>query len=383
MTNLFEEDLAHAEQKGLLRSLRIIEGWDGRSAVIDGKKVTVFGSNDYLGLSCHPEMQEAVSRFMAGSPFGSGASRLVAGTTKHHVAFEEEIAQFLNKEAALMFSSGYSANVGLMTALLNKNDTVYADRLTHASLLDGARFAGARLKRFKHNNPESLAELLSKNDGKGKKLVVTEGVFSMDGDKPPLAEITKTAKKYGAILLVDDAHGFGVFGENGRGTVDEAGVARQVDIHAVTLGKALGGQGGIIAGSRSLIDGLINFSRSFIYSTAPPQVMAVAGSVALKVVSGTEGKTLRKKLGNNIDLLALGLKKLGLNGSGSHIVPVMVARDKDIVQMGKRMLEQGVLAPAIRPPTVPPGTARFRVSLSASHNEGDISKLLEILGKTL
>ncbi|MGK7345677.1 MAG: 8-amino-7-oxononanoate synthase [Candidatus Nitrospinota bacterium M3_3B_026] len=376
----FDDALDRARDTGRLRSLRVLDGASGRTAVMDGREVVLFSSNDYLGLSGHPRVREAAVAAIEKSGWGAGASRLISGTRRAHTEFEEKIAGWLGKSAALFFSSGYAANVGLLTALLGKGDEVFADRLCHASILDGARFSGARLFRFAHNDPDSLERSLAKSAGRGMRLVVTEGVFSMDGDIAPLRPIAEIAKKHGAALMVDDAHGVGLFGSGGRGTVSEAGVSDVVDIHVAPLGKAMGGAGAAVLGSRRLIDGLVNFSRSFIYSTAPPPAAAAAASAAIDIVSGEEGDRLREALFSNAARARDGLRRLGYDtgGSASQITPVIIGPGAAVTELGERLFDGGLFVPAIRPPTVPEGSARLRVSITSGHTEKDLEKLLEL-----
>ncbi len=373
--NPFGERLERLRTERLLRRLRTFDSPPGRVGLVDGEEKVQFGSNDYLGLAHHPALRQAAIEATDRYGWGSGASRLVSGTTTPHARFEEEIASFLGKEAALLFANGYGANVGLMTALCGRGDTVYADRLAHASLLDGIRFSGARLVRFQHNDAEHLAHLLARREGeKGNRFVVTEGVFSMDGDRPPLAAIAEAAHRHGAVLIVDDAHGVGLFGPDGRGTPHDLGVADQVDVHIITLGKAFGGAGGVIAGSRGLIDGLLNFARPFIYSTAPPPAQASAASAALAIIAGEEGERSRRRLFALVERFVLRAEGFcyTVKGSGTPILPLFV--EGELVAVGKALLEEGYFAPAIRPPTVPIGTARFRVSLTAGHTDDDIDR---------
>lgn len=376
----FDDALDRARRTGRLRTLRVLESASGRTAVMDGREVLLFSSNDYLGLSLHPKVREAAVAEIERNGWGAGASRLISGTRRAHAELEEKIAAWIGKPAALFFSSGYTANVGLLTALLGRGDEVFADRLCHASLLDGARLAGARLSRFAHNDPDSLERSLAKSAGRGRRLVVTEGVFSMDGDIAPLRQIAEAAKKYGAALMVDDAHGVGLFGPGGRGTVSEAGVSDMVDIHVAPLGKAMGGAGCAVLGSRGLIDGLINFSRSFIYSTAPPPAAAAAASAAVDVAAGEEGNRLRQALFSNAARAREGLRGLGYDtgGSVSQIVPVIIGHAEAVAEFGTRFLKGGVFVPVIRPPTVPEGSARLRVSITSCHTEKDLEKLLEL-----
>ncbi|MBF0293217.1 MAG: 8-amino-7-oxononanoate synthase [Nitrospinae bacterium] len=359
--------------------MRTVDSPQGRLINFNGRDFINFSSNDYLGLSTHPAIKKAVHDCVEKYGCGTGASRLISGNMGPHAQFEEKAAEFLGKPSALLFTSGYSANVGTLTALLGKGDTVYLDRLCHASIVDGARFSGAKLERFIHNDPESLEKHLSKNgDSKGRQLVVTEGLFSMDGDCAPLKEIAETAKRHGALLMVDDAHGVGVFGPNGRGTIHEAGVAEMVDIHVITLGKALGGAGGVVAGSKKLVEGLVNFARSFIYSTALPPATAVAGTTAIGIVESSDGENRRIRLKQNVGAVISRLGKKCYNTSEeSQIIPVILERDY-LIEMSAKLFERGIFVPAIKHPTVPKGSERFRVSLTSEHTESDILALMSV-----
>lgn len=377
LTEPFEDELNAVKADGRLRAMRTMDSPQGRLIRLNGRDFINFSSNDYLGLSNHPAIKKAVHDCVEKYGCGAGASRLISGNMTPHVEFEEKVAAFLGKPSALLFTSGYSANVGTLTALLGKGDTVYLDRLCHASIVDGARFSGAKLERFIHNDPESLEKHLVKNaSSHGVKLVVTEGLFSMDGDRAPLKGIAETAKRHGALLMVDDAHGVGVFGPGGRGTIHEAGVADMVDIHVITLGKALGGAGGVVAGSRKLVEGLVNFARSFIYSTALPPATASAGMAAIGIVESQDGETRRMRLKRNIGAVISRLGKKCYNAkSGSQIIPVILDKEY-LITAAAGLLERGIFVPAIKHPTVPRGAERFRVSLTSEHDESDILTLM-------
>lgn len=378
VTQPFDDELKTAGADGLLRVMRAVDSAQGRMIRLNGRDYINFSSNDYLGLSSHPAIKKAVHDCVEKYGWGAGASRLISGNMRPHIEFEEKVAAFLGKPSALLFSSGYSVNVGVLTAMLGKGDTVYLDRLCHASIVDGAIFSGAKLERFIHNDPDSLEKHLSKpHSSKGRRLVVTEGVFSMDGDRSPLKEIAQAAKRHGALLMVDDAHGVGVFGPGGRGTIHEAGVADLVDIHVITLGKALGGAGGVVAGSKKLVEGLVNFARTFIYSTAVPPATAEAGMVAIGIVDSPDGEGRRMRLGRNVGAVIslLANRSYNTGRSESHIIPVILGKER-LSGMAARLLDKGVFVPAIKHPTVPRGAERFRVSLTAEHTEGDILALM-------
>lgn len=377
MIEPFLNELAKTSSEGQRRALRLVTESTGRTATVDGREVVNFASNNYLGLAYHPDIIKAVKQSVDKYGWGSGASRLVSGSLPPHLEFEEKVAAFLDKPSALLFSSGYSTNVGVITSLMGRKDNIFADRLCHASIIDGARFSGARLKRFKHNDPDSLLQQIKKTEGKGKLLIVTDTVFSMDGDMAPLKEIAEIAERFGALFMVDDAHGFGLLGPDGRGAPHAEGVAERVDIHVATLGKTLGGAGGFVAGSKSLIDGLINYSRSFIYSTAIPPAVGSAGVAALDIISGPEGEQRRKQLDANTSKIMVCLKNLGYDTgqSQSQIIPVFIADNRRFKNETEVMLEMGVFTPFIKHPTVAKGEERFRVSVMADHDESDIKTL--------
>lgn len=368
MDSPFKDDLAKAERQGRMRKMKVArplaDGW----AIINGQQVINLGSNDYLGLSKHPAVIASAIECAQEYGWGAGGSRLITGNAPIHAEFEKRIAAFLKKPAALFYSSGFAANTGVITALMRHGGAVFADRLSHASILDGAMWSGAKLFRFAHNDPGSLEKLLVKHSRHKLKVVVTEGIFSMDGDIAPVKELGETARRYGALFMVDDAHGIGVFGESGGGVVELSGAHELVDIHIITLGKAFGGMGGVVAASGDIIEGLVNFSRPFIYSTGAPPIAAACGLAALEIIQGLEGMGLRGKLNANIQYFACKMNELGYNfvTSQSHIIPVRW--DGDLVEAGKRLVGKGVFAPGIRPPTVPAGSQRFRVSVTAAHD---------------
>ena len=377
---LFEKELKEAEAQNLRRELKELSTAQGSKTTVDDSDLINFSSNDYLGLANHPALVVAAFACAQKYGWGSGASRLISGSFIPHRELEEYCASFLGHEAALLYGSGYSANTGALTALLGKDDTVFADRLTHASLLDGVRWSGAKLIRFDHNDTDDLSRRIEKEKiGRGKIAIVTEGVFSMDGDKAPLAKIADIADRCGAILIVDDAHGFGLFGEKGKGVVDEAGVTDRVGLHIVTFGKSAGASGGIVAGSRSLIDGLINFSRAFIYSTAPPPATAAAAMAGLEIINSEKGDMLRSSVMANVAAMNDAGKKFLKEKSETPILPFYLPGEIDVFDVSKRLREAGFYAPAIRPPTVPKGLERLRVSVTAAHSKEDCQGFVEAL----
>lgn len=371
---LIEKELQELHQAGLYRSLLPVEGVEGPFVKIGGKKYLCFCSNDYLGLAGHPRIkrvaQEAIERY----GWGTGASRLVSGNTTIHEALEIELAHFKGTEAALVFPSGYMANVGTITALVGKGDIVIGDRLNHASLIDGCRLSGADFRVYVHKDVEGLEGVLRRSSQYGKRLVVTDGVFSMDGDLSPLPNIVELAKKYKAMLMVDDAHGTGVLGKKGKGTLEHYGLEGGVDVQMGTLSKALGGIGGFVAGSKTLIEYLKNRSRPFIYTTALPVAACAAAREALKVIEDEPSR--REALWRNVRCLKEGLNVPGVE---SPIFPIVIGDAKEAVALSGSLFEKGLWVTAIRPPTVPEGTSRLRVTVTSEHTLEHIKTLLQAL----
>jgi 8-amino-7-oxononanoate synthase len=355
----------------LRRTLPAI-GAEGRSGMLN------FAANDYLGLSRHPALIEAAREATARRGTGAGASRLVTGTDHAVLALEEQLARWKEKEAALVFSSGYAAALGTIPALVGKGDTVVLDKLAHASLIDSARLSGATVRTFPHNDMARLKALLAKlASDHSRNLIVTESIFSMDGDAAPLRELVAWKDQFGAWLLVDEAHATGLYGATGAGLVAEAGLSARVEIVLGTMSKALGSVGGYIAGSRVLIDWLVNRARSFIYSTALPPGVIAAGRAAVELARGPEGGKLRQRLGENISRFREGLPAGWKDGalSASAIQPLICGETEAALRLSAGLREAGFLIPAIRYPTVPRGAARLRVTLSAAHADKDIDAL--------
>jgi 8-amino-7-oxononanoate synthase len=347
--------------------------------VIDGKTVISFCSNDYLGLANHPEVKAAFIRGIEQYGAGSGAAHLINGHSRAHHALEQELAEFTGYPRALLFSTGYMANLGLAQAVVGKGDTVLEDRLNHASLLDGGLLSGARLMRYQHNNSADLDVKLAGRT-QGEKLVLSDGVFSMDGDIAELPAIATTCRKHGAWLMVDDAHGFGVLGEHGRGTLEHYDLpAGSVPVYMATLGKALGTAGAFIAGSDDLIETLIQKARTYIYTTASPPAVAEATRASLNIIKSRPH--LREQLNANIGYFRNACSQCGIviASSQTAIQPVIVGDTQTAVAISEQLFAQGILVTAIRPPTVPEGTARLRITLSAAHTHTHIDKLVSSL----
>lgn len=374
-----ESELAALEENHLRRSLRQLDSPQGTKVQVDGRELINFSSNDYLGLSGHERVKNAMVDGITRYGAGSGASRLVCGTLRPHHVLEEHLADFKGTEAALTFSSGYAVALGTIPALVGSNDVIILDKLCHASLVDAARLSGATIRVFPHNHLEKLAKLLATSQGR-RTLVVTESIFSMDGDAALLKEVVDLKDQHGAWLLLDEAHAVGVLGPQGRGLAASLGLEERIDLHMGTLSKAIGLSGGYLAASRSTIDLLINRARSFIYSTAPSPAIAHAASTALEVIRTVEGDTLRAQLLEHIGrLLDHNLPGLVPRDIPSAILPVIVGDEDRAMQLSTRLREQGFLIPAIRYPTVARGSARLRITLSAAHTREQVDALATCL----
>ena len=375
------ERLAAIRDQGLYRQLRQIDSPQSPHIEIGGRALLNFSSNDYLGLANEPALKEAAIEAVKKFGSGSGASRLICGSVAPHHELEEALAAFKGLEAALTFSTGYAAAVGTISALAGKEDVVVIDKLVHASIVDGARLSGAKLRVFAHNDLDDLEEILqwadqaqgpkSKAQSQSRVLIITESVFSMDGDCAPLQEIVALKNKYGAWLMVDEAHATGIYGKKRRGLAEESGVSSDIDVQMGTLGKALGASGGYIAGSRTLIDYLVNRARSFIFSTAPVPAAAAAATAGIRFVESSKGEARRKMLWDRVkefDSKAL-----------SAIIPVIIGNETKAVETAAALLEQNIYVPAIRYPTVARNQARLRVTLTAAHEKEDVATFRDIL----
>jgi 8-amino-7-oxononanoate synthase len=375
----------HAEraQQSLLRRLRTVSDVDGMRAVIDGKALANFASNDYLGLAQHPALREALVTGSARWGVGATAAHLLGGHREEHVALEEELAAWTGRDKALLFSTGYMANLGVLGALLRDGDVCVQDKLNHACLIDGARLASAELKRFPHADVDGARrQLESRRDAAA--LLATDGVFSMDGDIAPLRELAALCRDEGALLHVDDAHGIGVLGPQGAGSVAAAGLAQDdVPVLMATLGKALGTAGAFVAGSAALIDGLVQFARTHVYTTAPPPALAAATRAAVRIAREDDDR--RARLARLIAQFRHGAAQRGiaLMASTTPIQPVLVGDSAAAMRAAQQLEGAGFYVPAIRPPTVPAGQARLRVTLSAAHDEAQVEGLLDALAHCL
>lgn len=367
----------HVQQRYRVR--RVNEGPSVPEMVLDGRHCLAFCSNDYLGLATHPEVIAAFQRGAAQYGAGSGAAHLVSGHQRAHHALEEELAEYTGRERALLFSTGYMANLGVISALVGRGDAVFEDRLNHASLLDGGLLSGARLQRYRHNDAEDLGKKLGQSRGLAR-LIATDGVFSMDGDIADLPALVSAAQAQQAWLMVDDAHGLGVLGVHGGGVLEHFGLnQQQVPVLMGTLGKAAGSFGAFVAGSELLIESLIQSARSYIYTTAMPAAQAEATRVSLRLMRSEHWR--REQLQILITRFRRGAAELGytLMDSTTPIQPIMVGDCAQANRLSAALWQRGILVTAIRPPTVPEGSARLRVTFSAAHTEAHVDQLLQAL----
>jgi 8-amino-7-oxononanoate synthase len=366
--------LESIKKAGLWRSLRRVDGPTGAEYVYNGKQVVGLCSNNYLGLAEHPALREAAIKAVEQYGAGSGASRLISGNLAIHEELESRLAKFKGTQAALLFNSGYHANVGIISALMGPDDLIYSDELNHASLIDGCRLSKATIRVYRHADTDHLDSLLREDEKKkGRRLVVTDSVFSMDGDVAPLPEIAAIARRYGAEVMVDEAHGTGIYGKNGRGTVDHFQLRGQIAIQMGTLGKSLGSFGAYVAGSKELIDFLVNRSRTFIFTTALPPAACGAALAALDILEKEPGRIA--KLWTLTMQYRAALREAGLKPAGeTPIVPITIGKAEDAVAVSEQLLEAGFHAQAIRPPTVPEGSSRLRTTVTAAHTEAQLKE---------
>ena len=398
-------DLEQLRGDGLYRTLRIVAGAQGARVVLDGREFLNFSSNDYLGLANDPLLKRPAAAAIEQFGVGAGASRLVCGNLQPYTELERKLVAFKGKAAAIVFGSGYAANIGTITALVGEGDVVILDKLDHASIIDGARQSGATVRVYPHKDLRKLERILQSvgaaspprpdvalgkhrggdaaptNARLPRILIVTETVFSMDGDLAPLAEIVELKEKYGAWLMIDEAHATGLYAKNRRGVAEAAGVENQIDVTLGTLSKALGCAGGFVVGSQTLIDYLRNRARSLIYSTALPPAVIAAAAAAVDFVMSEAGHQRRDQLWRNVSEMKNGLSQLGIqNESRSPIMPIIIGDERAAVEISRQLYDRGVFVPAIRFPTVPKGKARLRVTVTAGHCREDVCQFLDVVG---
>src|SRR5712672_901205 len=381
------DQMNELKQKGTHFNLRVLEDAQAPESTIDGKRVINLASNNYLGLTTHPKLREAALAATRKYGVGSGAVRTIAGTMKIHMELEEKIARFKNVEACVVFQSGFVANAGTVSAVLGKEDFIISDQLNHASIIDGARLSRAKILVFEHKNlADAEAKLASVKDQPGRKLLISDGVFSMDGDIGPLPGLCDLAEKYGAIMMVDDAHASGVLGSNGRGTIDHFKMHGRVDIQVGTLSKAIGALGGYGCGTRDLIDFLYHRARPFLFSTSHPPSVAATCIAAFDVLE--QEPQLMEKLWENTRFFKKELGGLGFNIGGkttpvseTPITPIIVGEGRKAMEFSRELFNEGVYAPGIAFPTVAEGKARLRTIMTATHTQDQLTKALEVLKK--
>ncbi len=377
-------ELARLRAADLYRTRRVVEGRHGVELDVDGRRCVSFCSNDYLGLAADPRIAEAAARGLRECGTGSGAAALISGYNREHRALEEELAAFTRRPRALLFGSGWAANLGVLRAVLDKSGALVADELNHASLIDGGRLSGARYERVAHRDLAGFERALGRVRG-GPVVLATDSVFSMDGDLAPLRELAALCRREDAALMVDDAHGFGVLGEGGRGALFEGAPLRgdDVPVYMATLGKALGVAGAFVAGSEALVEYLVQRARSWVFSTAPPPALAAAAREALRLVQAEPER--RRDLFDRVARLRAGAAQLGiaLGSSTTPIQPLVLGDERRVLAVSAALLQRGFWVAAIRPPTVPRGTARLRITLSAAHAPAQVDALLDALAGAL
>ncbi|MGA1874615.1 MAG: 8-amino-7-oxononanoate synthase [bacterium] len=378
LKKFLEKEISHIKSSDSYRQVRTIEGASQARITLQGKEVINLSSNNYLGLANSSFLKQSAIKSLTELGVGTGASRLISGSMMIHREMETELAAFKRTEAALLFNCGYMANCGLLSALVNRQDVVFSDRYNHASIVDGLLLSRARVVRYAHKDMDDLRKLLTRyQTSRGKRLIVTDSVFSMDGDLAPLQDIVTLAGEFGASVMVDEAHATGVLGENGHGAVELLDLEGEIDVQMGTLSKALGGFGAYIAGDSLLIDYLINKARPFIFTTALPPAAVAAALKALNIVQNRPD--LRDTLLRQATWFRKNLQDRGFDTmeSETHIIPLLVGENEKAVQLSRKLFEAGVYAPAIRPPAVPQGTARLRISLMATHTLADLENALE------
>jgi 8-amino-7-oxononanoate synthase len=373
-----QDELQTIRDASLYRRLRRVEGDQGPTLILDGREVINFSSNNYLGIANHPNLAAAAKQAIDQYGCGSGASRLISGNMALHEELEAKLAELKGTEAGLVFNSGFQANTGILSTLTGEGDVIFSDALNHASIVDGCRLSRAKTLIYAHRDLDQLAAALKQAANSRRKLIVTESIFSMDGDEAPLAGIVDLAEKHGAVVMVDEAHATGLFGANGAGVVAKLNLGDRVLVQMGTLGKALGGFGAYVAGSRSLRELLINRCRSFIFTTSlPPAVMAMA-IAAIDLVKCEPER--RERLWSNCRILSEGLRAQGfhLGASASPILPLIIGDAGKCMRFSEQLLSRGIFAQGIRPPTVPEGTSRLRITVMATHTRAHIDRALEV-----
>ncbi len=377
------DELIKIKESGLYRDLKVVGNAQDTHVEIEGNTFLSFCSNNYLGLANHPSVVKAVKDAVEEYGWGAGASRLVSGNMTLHETLEKEISKFKRKEATIVFPTGYMANLGAISTLVSRGDLVVCDKLNHASIIDGCKLSGADFRVYAHGNMEKLEDILRRSSKYNRKLIVTDSVFSMDGDLAPLPVIVSIAAKHKAMVMVDEAHGTGVFGKNGRGVLEHFNLNKEVGVVMGTLSKAIGSLGGYVSGDIDLISYLRNKARPFMYTTALPPAVCAASIAGIKLIQ--EDPTMRVSLWHNVHFIKDKLKSLNINtiASESQIIPIMIGDALKAVKISKMLYESGILIPAIRPPTVPADTSRLRMTVMSSHTQMDLERLIQTLSEVL
>jgi len=376
MLEFINQELESLKESGLYRELRTIEKINGPHIIIKGKELINFCSNDYLGLSQHLKIKEKAIEIIKDFGLGAGASRLISGHTIIHEELEKKIAKFKRREAAIVFPTGYMANLGVITSLVDEKDTVIIDRLNHASIIDACRLSRAKLQVYPHKDVSTLKKILQRSTSYRRRLIITDSVFSMDGDLAPLPEMCKLAQKYQAMLMIDEAHATGVIGKTGRGLEEYYEMEGKVDIVMGTLSKALGSLGGFVAASNELIEYLRNKARSFIYTTALPPSICAASLAALEIIENQP--ELISKLWQNIEFFSHRLSSL-VPCPSSAIIPILIGELDKTMEISNKLFDHGIFLSGIRPPTVPKGQCRLRLTITAAHSKEDLECLASLL----
>jgi len=381
MTDYLNQELQQIREQGLFRTLRRLDAASDTKTVLEGKKVLLFSSNNYLGLANDSRMKEKAIEAIKQFGTGSGGSRLTTGNLSLHEQLERDIASFKGKEASLVFSSGFLANVGIISTLMKQGDVILSDSLNHASIIDGCRLSKADTVIYNHVDMNDLEKKLQSVTSYQRKLIVTDGVFSMDGNIAPLPAIVSLAQKYGAMVMVDDAHSTGILGKTGAGTAEYFGLTHQIDLLMGTLSKSIGAEGGYVAASQSLIQYLRNKARSFIFQTALSPSVVAASIEGIRIIREERERSVR--LLENAEFLRNGLKKSGFSlvDGSTPILAVLIGSAQDAVHFSKRLEEEGIFAPAIRPPTVPEGMSRIRLTIMATHRQEQLEYALHTFVK--
>ena len=379
--NEIEHRLEELERLGRSRRTRMVSGPQGARVLLDGKPVLLLCSNNYLGLADHPRVREAAADAAMRWGVGAGASRLVSGTMTIHRRLEQRLAAFEGTEECVLFGSGYLANAGAIGALAGRGDTVFSDELNHASIVDGCRLSRAEVVVYRHRDVDDLERSLRRHGGSGRRLIVTDSVFSMDGDLAPLAEIVELARAYDARTIVDEAHGIGAIGPDGRGAIAQAGLEGEVDVAIGTLGKALGSYGAYACASEETIRYLINTARPLIFSTAPPPPAVAGALAALELLEEKPHRVQRLRSNARVLRRALAAEGIGAEDAEMHIVPLIVGDERAAMGLCEAALERGIFAQAIRPPTVAPGTSRLRLAVMATHTANELREAASVLAE--